>query len=89
MKWDWDYLWHFLGGLLMGGIGIGARYLDVPLWFMPCVATGWGAVRELQQSYDKHGKIEWPWQWSLHRHIEAWLWPLGASIPIATFGLLV
>jgi hypothetical protein len=72
MRWDWDYLLHFLGGGVIVGITVASSHWLIPfLMVIVLVVFGWG--RE---------KMQHDWRLPLTRHqkIEALAWPAGGLV---------
>jgi hypothetical protein len=68
MKWDWDYLLHFLGGASIVAITVFASPWWAPFIFA-LIIEAWGFIRE---------KMQHDWEkLSPHQHIEAHCWGLG------------
>lgn len=78
MTWDFDYLWHFLGGFAIDAASSWPpALLGGPTWtgFPVVVVLGlFGYARELWQHCDDEPVF------TLHRHIEALAWPAGALV---------
>jgi hypothetical protein len=73
MRWDWDYLWHFLPGLAVAMLGSIPGVVWLPFASVP-LFVGAGYTREILQHLDDKPML------TLHRHIEALAWPLGALV---------
>lgn len=80
-KWDWDYLWHFLGGLAITVVVLVLLELfaPIPSWLVVVLGgvstvllavIGW--VREKSQH-------EWN-DLTPHQVAEAVLWPIGSAV---------
>jgi hypothetical protein len=87
-KWDWDYVWHALGGLAINGLlvvlplaffsHVIAHAWAIPFAVMLLVTAG-GFVRE---------KIQHDWEsLSAHQFLEGALWGVGALVS-ASLGLI-
>ena len=80
MSWDFDYLWHFLGGFAIDAASSWPpALLGGPTWigFPVVLALGlFGYARELWQHWDDPDRP----RLTLHRHIEAAAWPLGGLV---------
>jgi hypothetical protein len=76
LRWDWDYLWHVLGGaaITVALIALGLK----PAAVVYCVAIG-GVAREMLQ----HGG-----RLTLHRWIEGLGWGVGALVTAFAQGAL-
>jgi len=78
LRWDFDYLWHFLEGVGFNGLvfwlleAFSVHWL--PLLLGVALLALFGVAREGFQH-----------DWSPltpHRMIEAWTWPLGGCVPL-------
>ncbi len=75
LKWDWDYLLHYLGGFGINGTLVATPIILFDLqWWISIIGviavTIFGWVRE---------KIQHNWDaLSLHQNIEAFTWTAGA-----------
>jgi hypothetical protein len=95
MRWDWDYLLHWLGGYaiataagILSSLPDGVSYFT---WLSMAGATGalgvWGWARERWQERTSKGDEAGPL--SLHQWLEATAWPMGGFSAIVAAHLFL
>ena len=76
LKWDFDYLWHFLAGGGFNGLVVWLMVWIGGAWWIPFIVVGLlfsgGILREGTQHKFKY---------STHRWIEGTMWGVGGLIP--------
>ena len=77
-EWDWDYVWHFLGGLVIEAPPLAAVILlNASILWIPVGIIGlafFGIAREMYQH-----DIDL----TAHQWLEAMLWPVGGLVALA------
>ena len=90
LKWDWDYLVHFAGGLAINAANLGLNvYEDRASWF-ELLMVGLAGVFVLAVFGNVREKIQHHWEpLSLHQRIEAWLWAFGGLLALPIIPIFI